>query len=209
MNASRSLYALAVVALIGLAGCGTPPGRPRKGSEALAPNEVMGFDALYRENCAACHGADGRGGAAIALANPVYLAIASDDVVRSVIAAGVTGTSMPAFAQHAGGMLTDQQIDVITTGMRTRWSRPATSGWAHPPAYTATSSGDAQRGEAVYRRNCESCHGSDGAVDRRAAGSRTTRFSRWSAIRGCAPSSSAAARSSVRPIGADTPLMDQ
>jgi cytochrome c oxidase cbb3-type subunit 3 len=163
VNASRSLYALTVVALIGLTGCGTPPGQPRKGSKALAPNEVMEFGALYRENCAACHGADGRGGAAIALANPVYLAIASDEVVRSVIAAGVSGTSMPAFAQHAGGMLTDQQIDVITTGMRTRWSRPGTLDGAHPPSYAAQLPGNAQQGEAVYRKYCSSCHGSNGA----------------------------------------------
>jgi cytochrome c oxidase cbb3-type subunit III len=163
VNAARSLYALTFVTLIGLAGCGTPPGQPRKGSETVAPNQVMEFDALYRQNCAACHGADGRGGAAIAMANPVYLAIAGDEVIRSVIATGVSGTSMPAFAQHAGGMLTDQQIDVITTGMRTRWSRPGTLDGAHPPSYAATVPGNAQQGEGVYRKYCNSCHGSNGA----------------------------------------------
>src|SRR3981081_2593169 len=103
-------------------GCGTPHGQPRKGSETLAPNDVLDFATRYSQNCAACHGAEGRGGAAIALANPVYLAIADDASIRKVIAQGVPGTAMPAFAQSAGGMLTDAQIDVITKEIRSRWS---------------------------------------------------------------------------------------
>ena len=45
---------------------------------------------------------------------PVYLAIVDEASVRKVIANGVHGTTMPAFAQSAGGMLTDKQIDAIT-----------------------------------------------------------------------------------------------
>src|SRR3989442_6049422 len=101
-----------------LSGCSAPPGQPRKALETLSPNEVLEFGTLYAENCAGCHGAEGRGGAAIALANPVYLAIADDDAVRKVIANGVRGTAMPAFAKSAGGMLTDAQIDVITKEIR-------------------------------------------------------------------------------------------
>src|SRR5579863_8566621 len=114
---------LAAVALL-FAGCGSPPGRPLQDSEALAPSEILNFETLYSENCAGCHGAEGRGGAAIGLANPVYLAIADDGLIRKVIANGVHGTAMPAFAESAGGMLTDKQIDVITSEMRKRWSQP-------------------------------------------------------------------------------------
>ena len=89
----------------------------------LAPNEVLEFRTLYGENCAGCHGVDGRGGAAIALADPVYLAIADDSVIRKVIAKGVPETSMPAFAESSGGMLTEEQIEVITTQLRSRWSK--------------------------------------------------------------------------------------
>ena len=46
--------------------------------QVLAPRDVVEFGSLYSENCAACHGRDGQGGPAIALANPVYLAIADD-----------------------------------------------------------------------------------------------------------------------------------
>ena len=152
---------VAVVAMLTV-GCGVPPGQPRKGSIAPAPSEVVAFEPLYAENCAGCHGANGRGGAAIALANPVYLAIVDERSMRTTIADGVRGTSMAAFAQRAGGMLTDKQIDALVGGIRSRWSRPAALSGANPPSYAATSVGDIHRGQAVYQMFCQSCHGADG-----------------------------------------------
>ena len=67
----------------------------------VSPNEVVDFKQLFGQNCAGCHGADGKGGAAIALANPVFLAIADDTVIRRIASNGVPGTPMPAFAQSA------------------------------------------------------------------------------------------------------------
>jgi mono/diheme cytochrome c family protein len=120
------------------------------------------FRTLYAENCAGCHGSEGRGGAAIALADPVYLAIADEAAIRKVIANGVNGTSMPAFGQSAGGMLTDKQIDVITGGIRSHWSRPGLLNGANPPSYAAKSAGNARQGEVVYQTYCQSCHGPGG-----------------------------------------------
>ena len=162
MNVFRHLYVLVALAAILVSGCGTPHGQPSKDSEVLAPNEVLEFGTLYAENCAGCHGASGRGGAAIALANPVYLAIADDAAIRKVIAKGVRGTAMPALAVSAGGMLTDGQIDVITKGIRSRWSRQGVLDPATAPSYAPKSAGDAQRGEVVYKTYCESCHGPGG-----------------------------------------------
>jgi mono/diheme cytochrome c family protein len=162
VNAFRYLCASAAVSMTLVSGCSSPPGQPRKGSEILAPNEIADFATLYSQNCAGCHGADGRGGAAIALADPVYLSIADETAIRKVIANGVRGTSMPAFAQSAGGMLTDKQIDVITSKIRARWGRPGILDGANPPAYTSKSTGNAPRGEVVYGTYCASCHGSQG-----------------------------------------------
>jgi len=162
VNSLRYSYLAAVVSMIVLSGCSSPPGQPRKSSEILAPDEVTDFRTLYAENCAGCHGSEGRGGAAIALADPVYLAIADDASIRKVVANGVKGTSMPAFAQSAGGMLTNKQIDAITTEMRSRWSRPGILTGANPPAYAANSAGNARQGEAVYGTYCASCHGIKG-----------------------------------------------
>jgi cytochrome c oxidase cbb3-type subunit III len=145
-----------------VSGCASPHGQPAKGSETLAPNEVLEFGTLYRENCAGCHGTEGRGGAAIALANPVYLAIADDTVIRNAIATGVRGTAMPAFANSSGGMLTDKQIDVISTQIRSRWSKPGILDGANPPSYATKSTGDVTRGETAYKTYCASCHGNDG-----------------------------------------------
>ena len=147
-----------------LSGC-APHGQPTKGSEVLAPNEVLDFGTLYAENCAGCHGAEGRGGAAIALANPVYLAIADDAVIRKVIANGERGTAMPAFAESAGGMLTDAQINVISMGIRSRWTQPAVLD-ADAPTYVPKTSGDAHRGQVAYKTYCESCHGPSGVGGR-------------------------------------------
>jgi len=162
VNPFRYLCASAALGAMLLSGCASPHGQPRKGSETLAPNEVLEFGTLYAENCAGCHGAEGRGGAAIALADPVYLAIADDAAMRKAIAKGVRGTAMPAFAESAGGMLTDKQIDVIASEIRSRWSRRGILDAASPPSYAAKSTGDAPRGKLAYKTYCESCHGPGG-----------------------------------------------
>ena len=162
MSVFRYLCASAVLGTTLLAGCGSPPGKPSQGSETLAPNDVLEFSTLYSQNCSGCHGAEGRGGAAIALADPVYLSIVDEAAMRKVIAGGVQGTSMPAFAQSAGGMLGDKQIDAITTGIRSHWSRPGILNGANPPSYAAKSAGERQRGEVAYKTYCASCHGAAG-----------------------------------------------
>ncbi len=161
MNLFRHLAASCAVSVV-LFGCATPHGQPRKGSETLAPNEVLDFATLYGENCAGCHGVEGKGGAAIALADPVYLAIADEAVIRKVVAKGIPGTAMPAFAESAGGMLTDKQINVITGEIRSRWNQRGILDAANPPSYTAKSTGNISHGELAYKTYCESCHGPGG-----------------------------------------------
>jgi len=167
VNTFRNRCVRGALAAILLSGCGVPHGQPNKASEALAPSEVLEFGPLYAENCAGCHGAEGRGGAAIALGNPVYLAIADDAVIRKVIVNGVRGTAMPAFAESAGGMLTDAQIDVITKGIRSHWSQQGVLNVATAPSYAPNSAVNAQRGEVTYKSYCESCHGPGGSGGRK------------------------------------------
>jgi cytochrome c oxidase cbb3-type subunit 3 len=158
----RPLCATVALVVMFLSGCASPHGQPRAGSETLAPSDVLDFGILYAENCAGCHGVNGQGGAAIALADPVYLAVVDDTAMREVVAKGVPGTAMPAFAQSSGGMLTDKQIDVITSQMRSRWSRRGILDAANPPSYKAKSTGNNSRGALAYKTYCESCHGADG-----------------------------------------------
>jgi mono/diheme cytochrome c family protein len=156
-----SFVALAMSSIL-LIGCSTSPGQPKQASEVPAPGDVTDFSTLYSQNCAGCHGAGGRGGPSIALADPVYLDLVDRSELREVVANGVHGTSMPAFAQHAGGMLSEQQIGVITSGMFSRWARKGILDGANPPSYAARTTGDVERGRVVFGTYCASCHGSEG-----------------------------------------------
>jgi mono/diheme cytochrome c family protein len=163
MRSARRLRLLALGAFAALlSGCGAAPGQPHPGSKILNPDAVLDFHALHSSNCAGCHGPEGRGGAAIGVGDPVYLALVDDAALRNVIAKGVPGTAMPAFAQSAGGMLTDAQVDVIVRDMRAQWSRAGILDGANPPSYAAKSTGDAQHGERVYATFCQACHGPGG-----------------------------------------------
>jgi mono/diheme cytochrome c family protein len=157
--------ALAVVA----SGCDIrAPGRPAPDSQVPRPDKVTSFAVLYAANCAGCHGAEGKGGAALALQDPLYLTLADDGIVRRVVGKGVPGTAMPAFAQSAGGMLTDAQVEAIVAGIRA-WARPDASQGVELPPYAARVAGDAQRGSSVYAAYCSSCHGANGRGGERAS----------------------------------------
>ena len=153
------LASAALVLSTVLCGCANAPGRELAASTPIVPNEISDFDVLYGDNCAGCHGPDGHGGASIPLGDPVYLAIADDTTLRHAATNGIPGTSMPAFAQSAGGMLTEKQIDLIVRGIRERWSQPNVLSGSIPPPYASISSGDSARGAQVYATFCASCHG--------------------------------------------------
>jgi mono/diheme cytochrome c family protein len=167
MKRIRTLSALAVLSLLMLAACNAPDGEPRTNSESIAPSQVLDFATLYAENCAGCHGAQGHGGASIALANPVYLAIVDETTVRNIVTNGVHGTSMPAFAQSAGGMLTEQQVDEITSGIFSLWGSKQVLDGVTPPSYAAKAAGNVDHGQLVFGTYCASCHGPEGGGTRK------------------------------------------
>jgi cytochrome c oxidase cbb3-type subunit III len=155
----RYLCASATLSTLVLYGCNAAPGQPRR---VEAAKEDVAFDALWADNCRACHGEQGRGGPAIGLNNPVYLGVVDDASMRGVIANGVRGTSMPAFARSAGGMLTDTEIDLIAQQMRARWSWPDYVNGDNPPSYVQPEGGNVKQGAVAYETYCAACHGPDG-----------------------------------------------
>jgi len=165
----RLIAAALALAMSAIVGCQLP-GKPPPGPEVPNPDTVLDSKLLYSQNCAGCHGADGKHGAAVSIGDPVYLAIASDDTMKSVVSKGRPGTAMSAFAQKEGGMLTDAQVAAIVHGIRERWGNSSAVAGVTPPPYTATAAGDAQRGEAAYGKFCASCHG-DGKAGGPKAGS--------------------------------------
>ncbi len=146
-----------LVMLLSVAGC-QPPGKPPL--EEPSPETVMNFQALYSQDCQACHGADGKNGPARILNDPLYLAILPKEELRSVIENGRTGTSMPAWAVKEGGPLYPKQIDALVNGIESNWAKPVDFHGAPAPSYAGTGlSGDASNGMKLFVRDCYMCHG--------------------------------------------------
>jgi mono/diheme cytochrome c family protein len=150
-------------------GCDSLPGKPTLEGRWQTAAEVTDFSQLYASNCAGCHGADGRSGAARPLNDPIYLALVSDGALRAAIAEGVPGTTAPAFAPQAGGSLTDKQIDVLVDGIRKRWGAAENLKNVAQPPYSlqdaiaaGSGPGDPRRGATAYETYCARCHGKDG-----------------------------------------------
>src|SRR5262245_144127 len=113
----RFAFTLLLLAIGVLAGCNRLPGKPTEEERWVAPTEVMDFNKLYGQNCAGCHGTDGRLGAARPLNDPLYLSLVKSEQMQKVISGGVPGTTMPAFLIQQGGNLTDKQITVLIEEM--------------------------------------------------------------------------------------------
>src|SRR6202045_237334 len=161
MTRLTTLLCLSAFPVFVCAACSGLPGTPGPNSEVIAPDHILEFNILYAQNCAGCHGAGGSGGAGNALRDPVFLAIADDSAIRNVVSSGVRGTPMPAFAQSAGGMLADKQIDSLVRGIRS-WAPSSDLRGSNPPPYIAKTAGNAQHGAEVYQTFCSGCHGPNG-----------------------------------------------
>jgi cytochrome c oxidase cbb3-type subunit 3/ubiquinol-cytochrome c reductase cytochrome c subunit len=158
---SLALCLLACAAALTGSGCKSAPGKPGPDPEVGRPDQLVDFATLYGQNCAACHGANGKNGAAISLANPVYLAIAGVPNIERVTADGVPGTTMPPFAHAKGGMLTDHQIQIIAAGMVQHWGNASALAGQTPPAYASSTPGNPAQGQKAFATYCAQCHGAD------------------------------------------------
>ena len=106
--------------------------------------------AVFRSNCAFCHGMTGGGGRGPSLARARGEA---DERLAAIVRNGIPGTSMPAF----------EGIDAAEMAHLIAYIRSL----AGPGASDARVPGDAVRGRAVYQRNgCAACHrvGGEGSV---------------------------------------------
>ncbi len=150
--------ALGCAAMLTMAGCNLP-GKPPAGPEVPRPDQVVDFNQLYAQNCAGCHGTEGKDGPANNLSDPEYQALVDDATLRDITANGVPGSLMPPFVVGGGGTLTEQQIDVLVKGMRDKWYKGNVFAGQNPPPYKADAAGDATRGKAAYTTYCARCHG--------------------------------------------------
>jgi len=161
MKVRLTFTAILLLTILGFASCSLVRGKPGPNSEVPRPDQVLDSKLLFAQNCAGCHGAEGKDGPALDLSNPVYLALVSDETLRATISQGRPGTAMSAFARQAGGMLTEQQIGAIVSGIRARWGTQGVVAGTNPPPYASVLRGDPDRGRAAYATFCAACHGVD------------------------------------------------
>jgi len=113
---------------------------------------------IYLENCAGCHGKDGRGAQAPGLTRmPLVLHDEKGEKLAPVLKEGRPG--MPAFPK-----LSQEDVFLISQYLKMQIELAANRG-----TYGATYSdlrnqvtGDAKKGEAFFQANCASCHSATG-----------------------------------------------
>lgn len=136
-------------------------------TEGFFVQSVVRGEALYTENCALCHGADGGGGGAASpygddgegwpAPNLTNIAARYEenpnitdvrDYIITTLERGRPGTPMPTWGSAYGGPMTDQQIANITD-----WILSQQTGEIEEVASVAFT------GEELYTNNCARCHG--------------------------------------------------
>lgn len=136
-----------------------PPGRPDINHKWEPPTAEKSLDKLYAENCQGCHGRGENVAGSISMDNPTYLAVISRDQLLSIITNGVAHTGMPAFSEAKGGLVTEEQITILTDGIKSWAKNPPPAGPL--PPYSAPL-GNATAGKGTFGVFCASCHGQDG-----------------------------------------------
>lgn len=116
---------------------------------------AVGAD-LYTDSCASCHGIEGRGGFAPALATHQFLDSASNRQIEQLISIGIPGSEMVAYSLDSGGPLTSEQVRALTTYLRSLEETAADNpSWRQPLAAEGLS------GRETFLLGCSRCHGTD------------------------------------------------
>ncbi|MBM4361000.1 MAG: c-type cytochrome, partial [Deltaproteobacteria bacterium] len=138
-----------------LAGCG-----PRVEVNIVEPMPDGGTVAegreLYDRYCKLCHAEAGKGYAsddANQLANPEFLATATNGFLMVAIDQGRPGTPMAAYGKRFGGPLDQADQAKIVTYLRSLQTTPSIR------LDVAPVRGDASAGAAVFAEQCATCHG--------------------------------------------------
>ena len=103
---------------------------------------------LYIDNCAICHGDDGKGGMGIPLSMPSFLTSASRHYLKQSIRLGRPGRIMPSFY-----WMSESEIDILIDYIDSWRDSPA------PVWKTDLIKGDSQNGKQLYATHCADCHG--------------------------------------------------
>ena len=117
--------------------------------------------ALYRANCAACHGTDGEGGIGNSLNSATFLAAASDAFLRDTMVHGRPNTAMPAWKEFDVRELSDL-LAFIRQWQTTRGDEAGAVALSGEDGNAGVS---AEVGRTLFNANCVTCHGDSGVGD--------------------------------------------
>ncbi|MDH3307479.1 MAG: c-type cytochrome [Acidimicrobiia bacterium] len=130
-----------------------PAARTAARVEQMESQAASGAD-IYDFNCSSCHGSEGRGGTAPALAAEQFLGMVSDDQIVQFVSLGTPGSEMVGYSIDNGGPLTSQQIRAVAVYLRS-FEEVAVDNpsWRYPLAAEGLS------GRDMYVLGCSRCHG--------------------------------------------------
>lgn len=129
--------------------------RPRASQVAVSGNPAVNRGkALFTATCGGCHQSNGEGkvGLAPSVTDQDFLALVSDDFIKTTIKTGRPGTNMIPFA-----FLGDAKINDIATYIRSFQRKPSrqyNNNWK--------ARGSARNGKLLYEAVCGQCHGVNG-----------------------------------------------
>lgn len=115
---------------------------------------------IYRANCESCHGAEGTGAVAPAIGSTEFLLSVDDTQIEQLIAVGVPGTEMVAYSLDYGGALTSEEVNAVTTYLRSLEAAEFSMvNWRTPLE------NENLTGEQLFLLACSRCHGADRTGD--------------------------------------------
>mgnify|MGYP006286980393 CR=1 FL=1 len=106
---------------------------------------------IFANNCASCHGQNGKGGVAVALNQESFLKWASDVFILKTLMQGRGNTAMPAWKEFENNAVRD-----ILGYMRSWYTGPVY------PQNINLPPGSSEKGEILFHYNCSRCHGVHG-----------------------------------------------
>src|SRR5260370_1087729 len=118
--------ALAVIVWLGFSACGAFAGPPARAGAGRGAGERDRGAVVFASGCARCHGPEGKGGPTMgSIVDPSYLALVSDQSLRTTVIAGRPDLGKPDWRDDLPGQpLTPQQnSDLVAWVVRHR--RPA------------------------------------------------------------------------------------
>ena len=120
---------------------------------------------LYVENCAMCHGVEGKGRIGANLNE--FPGIQVDETLAVTIRRGIAGSPMPAWGEAFGGPFSEEDITDVAAYIQAAFvgTEPIQPLPEYiPPDIPALPAidGDPAAGAAVYQAECKACHGEAG-----------------------------------------------